>query len=95
MIIVKEVRIKFDRFYHDTGKAILIGIGRKEHWLPKYLCKNITVNKKLKGHVCLPVSICDEKGIYWDESDATVKIEKHIPDKIEITNPIPDKDLKR
>ena len=60
---IKSIKIKFDKLLHDTGKAILVSIGRKEHWLGYFMFKNLIVNKKLGGNLSLSVKYADEKGI--------------------------------
>lgn len=92
---VREVRVKFDEFLHDTGKAIKVDIGRKEIWLPKYACREITVNKKMGGHVCLPVWLCQEKGINIEYAVETKVITRHVPDKIEAQIIEAPKELRR
>ena len=79
---IKTVRIKFQKYLHNTGKAILVRVNGAEHWLPNYRCRNLTVNNKLGGHVCIPASLCDEKGIDYDISMAEITYEHHIPAKI-------------
>lgn len=91
---IKRVRIKFDKFLHDTGKAILIRIGNTEYWLAHYMCNNLVVNNKLGGHVSLSVDVCKEKGIYYSEDMADYIITRHIPKKV-TKKIIHDKSLKR
>jgi len=92
---VKEVMIRFDRFYHDTGRAILVGIAGSEHWLPKKMCRNIVINKKLGGNVRIPTWLCDEKGIQWSDEDGTFSIHHHVPEKKNATKIDPDESLTR
>ena len=92
---IKSVRIKFDKLLHDTGKAILVSIGNKEHWLGYFMIKNLVVNKKLGGHFSISPNICEEKGIYYDESMADCYIKKHIPEKIKSKKIKPDESLIR
>ncbi len=89
-----RVRIKFDKFLHDTGKAILIRIGKTEYWLARYMCRNLTINKKFGGHVSLSVKICEDKGIYFDDTMTDEYIETHIPIKI-VEKATHDKSLER
>lgn len=83
MQVISRVRIKFDKYWHNTGRAILIQIGTKEHWLPLGACRNLVVNKKLGGHVEIPANLADEKGIYYDDRDATLIMEHHTPTKLD------------
>ena len=55
--MIKTARIKFDKLMGETSKACLLKIHNKEHWVPKSLCENFTLNKKLGGNVILPVFI--------------------------------------
>jgi len=80
--MIKSVRIKFDKFLHDTGKAILIRINGNEYWLGYFMFRNLVINKKLAGYLSISVLICKEKGIYYTEDMADVIIENHIPEKI-------------
>lgn len=82
--MIKSVRIKFDKFLYNTGKAILVRIDGKEYWLANYMYKNLIVNKKLGGNCEIDVKFCDEKGIQYDESMATLIIEHHIPVKLDV-----------
>lgn len=83
------VRIKFDKLLHDSGKAIFVRIISKEYWLPKKLCRNLTINSKLGGNVCIPVFLAKAKGIDIDDANPDIEIEHHIPehlDKSKITH---------
>ena len=92
--MIKSVRVKFDKFLHDTGKAILVRINGEEYWLAYYMFTNLVVNKKLRGHLSILTKVCDDKGIYYDDSMADIIIETHIPTKIN-KKPITDDSLKR
>ena len=85
--MVKSVRIQFDKFLHDTGRAYLIKIGNEEHWLPKKLCRNLVVNKKLGGNLSIPTFLFNDKfgGNIEDASFASedLIIEKHVPQRKE------------
>ena len=78
------LKIKFDKFLHDTGKAILIRINGSEHWIPKALCRNVITNSKLGGNVCVPTFIAEKMGIEITEDIAEITIVQHIPKKKEI-----------
>lgn len=93
--IIKSVRIKFDKLLHDTGRAILVSISNNEYWLGYFMFNRLVVNKKLGGHFSISPKICDEKGIFYDESMVDVYIEKHIPEKIKNKNITPDDSLIR
>lgn len=78
--MIKSVRIKFEKFLHDTGKAILIRINGSEHWIPKKLCKNLIVNNKLGGNVCVPIFIVEKIGLDIDDCFPDVEVINHIPE---------------
>lgn len=75
--MVKSVRIKFDKILHDTGKAILIRIDGVENWIPKKLCRNLIINKKLGGNVCIPYFFAEKLDLKNFETD--IEIIHHIP----------------
>ena len=85
--MIKSLMLRFDRFHHATEKAYLIQIGPSEHWVPKKLAWNLTINKKLGGHITVPPwlyeKITGESIEDAPECDATVIIEKHIPERKE------------
>lgn len=95
-IKIKSVTLEFQRFYHDSGRAILIGYNNNKYWIPKSLCRNLEVYKKLNGKVSIPSFKFEEiTGVAPEISDADYIVEKHIPVKIEITNTLPDGSLIR
>jgi hypothetical protein len=73
--------LKFDKFYHDTGRAILVQYQNKKHWIPKKLCRNITVNKKLGGHVSIPSFFYENMGYEVSEDISDKTIIHHVPEK--------------
>jgi hypothetical protein len=74
------VRITFDKILHDTGKALLVRIGSKEHWIPKKLCKNILLNKKLSGSVLIPIFLAKKMEISFSlEKEITVHVPENKP----------------
>lgn len=77
--MITRVIIKFDKFYHDTGRAILVQYMNKKHWIPKKLCRNITVNKKLGGHVSVPSFFYEEMGYEVTDEIADKTVVHHIP----------------
>lgn len=79
--MVKSVRIKFDKFLHDTGKAILVRLNGAEHWIPKKLCRNLIVNNKLGGNVCVPTFIAGRIGLDIDDCSPDIEVIHHIPGK--------------
>lgn len=85
--MIKSIMLRFDKFLHETEKAYLIKVGYTEHWMPKKLSWNLTVNKKLGGHLTVPVWLYEKvTGIKIEdvpETDATLIVEKHIPDRKE------------
>lgn len=92
---ILTVRIKFDKFLHDTGEAILIRIGRNKYWLGKFMLDDWCTNKKLGGWIVITTKIADEKGIAWDTTMAVKYITHHIPKKLNIKDIQHDKSLKR
>ena len=94
---IKSVMLRFDKFLHDTGKAYLLRVGYTEHWLPKKLCRNLIINKKLGGNVSIPTFLYERiTGIAADDiphADADFIIEKHIPERKEPIITQPDKTL--
>ena len=93
--MILSVRIKFDKFLHDTGRAYLVRIGSEEYWLPSKLCRNLIVNKKLGGNLCIPTFLAESKGIEFNESDADVTVKHHVPEKIIAKPTDPDDSLTR
>lgn len=80
--MVKSARLKFDKLLHDTGKAILIRVNSSDHWIPKSLCRKLTINNKLGGHVCLPSFIIERLGINIEDLDPEIIVTHHVPKKI-------------
>ncbi|SHF49146.1 hypothetical protein [Dysgonomonas macrotermitis] len=77
-----KVRIKFDKLYGETIRAYLIYFNEKEIWLPKKLCRNFTLNKKLGGHVVIPVWLYREKlGCDPEPDEYDTIVTRHVPDK--------------
>lgn len=89
------IKIKFDKLLHDTGKAILVRIGRQEHWLGKFMIDHWATNKKLGGWVVITTNTADKKGITWDDTMAVKSITHHIPNKLNIKDIKHDKSLER
>ena len=50
---IKSVTLEFQRFYHDSGRAILIGYNNNKHWIPKshFIYKKHTGKEVPKGMV--------------------------------------------
>lgn len=80
--MVTRVRLKFEKFLHSTGKAILVRVGGAEHWIPRKLCYDLVVNKKLGGHVSVPTFIIERMGMSVESCEADVSIERHVPKKV-------------
>jgi hypothetical protein len=93
--MLNSVRIKFEKFHHDTGRAILVSINGVEYWLPKKLCRNIIVNKKLAGSVCIPVFLAEKIGFKVDMCEKDIEVIHHIPEVKQDLNIDHDKDLFR
>ena len=89
--MVKSAKIQFDKFLHDTGRSYLIKVGESEHWIPKKLCRNLVLNKKLGGNVVIPAFKYKEiTGVDLEELSeselngiADYIIVTHIPTRIE------------
>ena len=79
---IKSVRIKFEKLLHDTGRAIYVRIDNEDHWLGYFMFKTLVVNNKLGGNLIIQTKYCIEKGIYYDESNASEFIKRHIPEKV-------------
>ena len=93
--MIKSVRIKFEKLLHDTGKAILIRIDGVEHWIPKKLCRNLTINKKLGGNVCVPTFVIERIGLNIEDYSPDVEVIHHIPETKNKLNIKHDADLFR
>lgn len=91
--MINSVNIKFEKLIHDTGKAILVRINGVEHWLPKKLCRKLTVNNKLAGNVCVPTFISERIGICINDCSPDVEVIHHIPESKEKSNIRYDSDL--
>lgn len=83
---IKSVRISFEQYLYSTEKAILILYCSKEHWIPKQLCKNLVVNKKMKGHVSIPSFFYEKMGYEPTQDIADVIVTHHVPEKKEQKN---------
>lgn len=79
--MIKSVRVKFDKLLHDTGKAILVRINGCEHWIPKKLCRNLIVNNKLGGNVCIPTFIVEQIALDINDCNPDIEVIHHIPQK--------------
>lgn len=77
--MVTRVRLKFEKFLHSTGKAILVRAEGNEHWIPLKLCRDLVINKKLGGNVSVPTFIIERMGMSVDSFEADVSIERHVP----------------
>lgn len=92
--MIKSVRIKFEKMLHDTGKAILIRVNGSEHWIPKKLCRNLIINKKLGGNVCVPTFIIEKIGLNIEDCEVDFEIIHHKPKKVNFDpNQTPDESL--
>ena len=93
--MIKSVNIKFDKLYHDTGKAILVRINGAEHWIPKKLCRKLIVNNKMGGNVCIPTFIAEQIGFDIEDCSPDVEVIHHIPEAQDKANIKHDADLFR
>lgn len=57
--MIKSARIQFDKLKGETPKAYLISLMNEQHWIPKSMCRDFVLNKKLGGNVVLPAFILD------------------------------------
>lgn len=77
---IKSAMLRFDKYLHATEKAYLLRIGYSEHWLPKKLCRNFILNKKLGGNVTVPAFLYERiTGSPPEISDAETIIHHHTP----------------
>jgi len=101
---IKSIKIKFDKYVHETDRAYLVRFMRQEIWLPKKLCRGFAVyGNDMHGVVSIPTflyekitgtTVDEEFSENHDESDWIVT--KHKPAKIEaITNSQPNENLIR
>lgn len=85
--MIKSVRLEFDKLYSETQKAYLIRVGYSEHWLPKKLCRNLRVFKKLNGCVDIPTFLYEKitgiKEAEISEDEASVIVDVHKPQRKE------------
>lgn len=76
--------LRFTKFKAETSKAYLVKLFHTDVWLPKKLCRNMIINKKLGGNVELPEWLYIEKtGQNPPDEDYTFKVENHTPEKID------------
>ncbi len=79
--------LRFDKWLHSTEKAHLIRIHNSEHWLPKKLCRNFVLNQKLGGNVSVPAFLYERitggSAESVPEYDVDIKIETHVPQRID------------
>lgn len=80
--MIISVKLKFDKFLCDTGKAILISINRNEFWIPNSLCRMLHYNNKLKGSVVIPAFFYEKMGFEATENIAYEIRTHHTPKKI-------------
>lgn len=81
--MIKTVRLSFDKFLHDTGRATLIRVGGDEIWIPNKLIKSFTTNKKLGGHLTIPsffLEKIEEKAGRQFDANVDTEIIHHIPE---------------
>lgn len=93
--MINSVKIKLEKLLYDTGKAILVRINGVEHWIPKKLCRNLIVNNKLGGNVCVPTFIIKEIGLNIDNCSPDIEVIHHIPKLQDKTNIKHDESLFR
>jgi hypothetical protein len=92
---ITNITLKFDKLYRDTGRAILVLYCNKEHWIPRKLCRNLVVNKKLGGHVSIPTFFYEKMGYTASDEIADTIVEHHVPEKLTPQNTNPDGELTR
>lgn len=90
--MIERVLVRFEKYYGETPYAFLVLIGNKEYWFPWSKIRNFILNKKLGGNFECPCWLYKEKfGEEPHESLFTLKIEKHIPEKL---NPVENNTIK-
>lgn len=93
--MIKSINLKFDKIHHDTGRAILVSVHGKDHWLPKKLCRRLIVNNKLGGNVCIPSFLAEKIGLQIEDFNPDVEVVHHIPESKDKSNIMHDADLFR
>lgn len=88
---IKSIKIKFDKYVHETPRAYLVKFMQQEIWLPKKLCRGFAVHgNDMHGVVSIPTflyekitgeTVDEEFNSHYAESDWIVT--KHKPEKIE------------
>jgi len=64
--IQNEVEIDFDEVKATTDKAILVRVGREDHWIPKSQIGELTRSKSRfasGGSLTIPEWLAEEKGL--------------------------------
>lgn len=55
--MIISATIRFDKLLGETPKACLVKVYNNQYWIPKSLCRNFIINKKLGGSVVLPTFV--------------------------------------
>jgi len=100
---IKSIKIKFDKYVHETDRAYLVKFMRQEIWLPKKLCRGFAVHgNDMHGVVSIPTFLYERitgetVDGYFDSryAEADWVITKHKPTKIEPIKPEANADLTR
>lgn len=103
MQVIKSIKIKFDKYVHETPRAYLVKFMHQEIWLPKKLCRGFAVyGNDMHGVVSIPTflyekitgeTVGEEFNSPHAESDWIIT--KHKPAKIDAINKQADAELTR
>jgi hypothetical protein len=91
--MIKSIKLRFDKLRHDTGRAILVSVRGRDHWIPKKLCRKLSTNNKLEGSVCVPSFIVEGMGINLQDCEPDIEVIHHIPEAKDKSNIKHDADL--
>jgi hypothetical protein len=102
MIVVKSIRVNFDKLLATTAKAYLIKINGSEHWIPISTVRNMSTKNNLSGKAEIATFIYEKifdcnVSEMTDEEKRSIGswiVEKHTPRKIDFNpNNLPDASL--
>lgn len=80
MQTIKSIKLYFDKFKHDTGRAILVSINGIEYWIPSKLCRNLKIHNKLNGSVCIPSFLAEKLNIKITDENIDIEVIHHVPE---------------
>jgi hypothetical protein len=67
-----------------------VRVNNKEHWIPLKLCRDIIVNNKLGGNLCVPIFVAEKMNV---EFTPDIEYIHHIPEVQDTSNIKHDKNL--